>query len=206
MKLQSHYQRAIVATLLAALTLSAVAPAAWAGQGRGRWQKHRRGGVVVQRVTMSHRSDSFGPAIAGFIGGLALGAVLNNAGSSSAQACEGPRGQSRADFYYWDPYCHERYSSLDAYGSHLRHGCGHPRRRQGHLALERRLHALDALPRRQLARLRPWRPRRTGTTVTTATTVTIVTTVTGATAATTGRTTTSTTVATTAATTGGKDV
>jgi hypothetical protein len=32
---------------------------------------------------------------------------------------------SGADYLYYDPYCHERFVSLDAYGSHL--GCArHP--------------------------------------------------------------------------------
>lgn len=122
MKLRSQHMRMIAVALLASLAIGTLAPAAWAGRGRGSWNKHRRG-PVVRRVVEVHRSDSFVPAFAGFIGGLALGAAISN-----AHAYDGPRVQAHAAYYYWDPYCRVRYASLDAYGYHLRRGCDHPHR------------------------------------------------------------------------------
>jgi hypothetical protein len=108
--------------LLSVLAVTLAAPAAEAGHGRWRRYKNWDGGgysrVVVNRgcapsrVVEVHRYSSAGPALAGFIGGLALGAVL----SRSAEP----------DYVYEDPYCHERFASLDIYRAHLRH-YHHPR-------------------------------------------------------------------------------
>ena len=53
------------------------------------------------------RRSSEGPAIAGFLGGLFLGATLTHAA---------PDGYS-----YYDPYCHESFATLEIYRAHLRH-------------------------------------------------------------------------------------
>src|SRR5262245_46123747 len=50
------------------------------------------------------RSSNAGPVIAGFLGGLFLGAVLANS--------------APAGYVYYDPYCHERFSSLAYYRGH----------------------------------------------------------------------------------------
>jgi len=88
------------------------------------------GGVrVVRRVSVCQgrsytyisRSSCGTPALAGFVGGLIVGNVLAHA-APPPQAC--PRVVDTPDYYY-DPYCHESFSSLDAYGEHLNH-CDHP--------------------------------------------------------------------------------
>jgi hypothetical protein len=114
------------------MALGTIAPAAWAGHGRGGPHKFRRGRAVervVVRHEVVHRSrsnSSLGPAFAGFLGGLALGAAIGNNGN--AYAYDRPAPAVRAEFFYWDPYCHVRYSSLDAYRHHLHDGCRHPHR------------------------------------------------------------------------------
>ena len=55
------------------------------------------------------RSDA-GPVIAGFIGGLFLGATLANA--------------APAGYEYYDPYCHKSYNTLSSYHGHLAN-CNH---------------------------------------------------------------------------------
>jgi hypothetical protein len=102
--------------LLAVTVMAAVAPAAQADHGRDRRYKiagpahvtryQRPGSVYIVR-----RSGA-GPAIAGFLGGLFLGATLAHA--------------APAGFTYYDPYCDERFDSLEGYRAHLyRHH--HPR-------------------------------------------------------------------------------
>ena len=80
--------------------------------------------VIVRRPSYAYgsRRSSAGPALAGFVGGLILGNVLAHA-APPPQACY-PRVADTPDYYY-DPYCHESFSSLDAYGEHLNH-CDHP--------------------------------------------------------------------------------
>ncbi len=100
--------------LAAALLLAAVAPAAQADHGRGRRYKgpapvycptpvryHSGGSVYVVR------QSSAGPAIAGFLGGLFLGATLAHA--------------APAGYVYYDPYCGQSFVSLEVYRSHLYH-------------------------------------------------------------------------------------
>ncbi len=119
--------------LVGAIALSmAAVPAAEAGNGNGKG-KHRRykGGdhsrTVVHhsypvRRTVVRRGSGAGPAIAGFIGGLAVGAILSSQSSRPAYAAPPPA----PDDYYYDPYCEERYASLEIYAGHVRH-CSHPR-------------------------------------------------------------------------------
>src|SRR5439155_23457647 len=89
--------RITATSLVACLALAVVAPAAQAGQGRGSWNKIRRYDVgqaygcdsrtVVRAscappgrvVQVVHRSSSGGSALAGFIGGLAIGVILSSA-------------------------------------------------------------------------------------------------------------------------------
>jgi hypothetical protein len=112
----------IAGVMLAVLAVSLVAPIAEA-RHTGQWHRYKdrdytgapRGaahGRAAARVFVSHRSSSVGPAIAGFIGGLALGAVLSRA--------------SEPGYEYHDPYCRERFATLEIYRSHL-HRCHHPR-------------------------------------------------------------------------------
>lgn len=135
MTLNSTRRRLVAGALLAAVVLASFAPAAQAGQGWGSSMKHRRDGRgphVFASASYSprpfyvvHRSSpSALPLIAGFIGGLALGATLH-----SPPAYAEPVSRDcvpEPAYYYYDPYCDERFSSLDIYLSHLHHGGRHP--------------------------------------------------------------------------------
>ncbi len=77
---------------------------------------------IVQRVYASpgrgyaySRGSSAGPALAGLIGGLIIGSVIAQAAAPPHAYCP----PAVADDYYYDPYCHQRFTSLDAYGAHL---------------------------------------------------------------------------------------
>ena len=110
----THNARRMAAVLLAAIVVAASAPAAQAGghgrykdkHSRYRWESHN---VRYQApcATYTVRRSSAGPAIAGFLGGLFLGATLAHAA---------PDGYS-----YYDPYCHERFATLEIYRTHLHH-------------------------------------------------------------------------------------
>lgn len=135
--------RLVAIALLASVSLAALAPAAQAGHGRGGPHKYRKGdngpryverdyGYSPRRVVEVHRhSHGGGSTLGGFVGGLALGVILSNAQQSYASPppayCPPRRSSSSCDDYgYEDPYCHERFSSLDVYLVHARH-YDHPR-------------------------------------------------------------------------------
>src|SRR5262245_34566989 len=99
MKRSNRIMRWMAGPLAAAILLAAIAPAALADHGRGRRYKgvapvycptpvryHSSGSVYVVR------RSSAGPAIAGFLGGLFLGATLAHAA---------PAGS--AGYVYYDP-------------------------------------------------------------------------------------------------------
>jgi len=110
----------MAAVLLAAIVVAGIAPAAHADHhvrykddGR-RWEHRGEGGRYYYRspgATYTVRRSSAGPAIAGFLGGLFLGATLAHAA---------PDG-----YTYYDPYCHESFATLEVYRAHLYH-CHHP--------------------------------------------------------------------------------
>ena len=117
MKFSNRFTRWMTGALLAAFVLAVFAPAADAGRKRRYkgWDHcdtrvvhryHSPGSVYVVR------RSSAGPAIAGFLGGLFLGATLAHA--------------APAGYYYHDPYCGESFVTLEVYRSHLRHH-HHPR-------------------------------------------------------------------------------
>ena len=116
MKPSIRFTRWMTAALVAAIVLATVAPAAQADR------RHRRykGGYQTRVVHRQHGSGSVyivrrsgaGPAIAGFLGGLFLGATLAHA--------------APAGYLYHDPYCDESFVSLEIYRSHL-HSHHHPR-------------------------------------------------------------------------------
>jgi hypothetical protein len=120
MNLSIRSRRCVTGVLLAAVVLAAVAPAAQADRRGERRYKNVRPAYSTRVVTRSHspgsvyivRRSSAGPAIAGFLGGLFLGAALAHAA---------PDG-----FSYYDPYCDERFVSLEVYRGHL-HRHHHPR-------------------------------------------------------------------------------
>ena len=115
-----RYRRLITGVLLTAVLAATAAPAAQADRGRGRRYKNVRPAYSTRVVTRYHnpgsvyivRRSSAGPAIAGFLGGLFLGATLAHA--------------APAGFSYYDPYCDERFVSLEVYRGHL-HRHHHPR-------------------------------------------------------------------------------
>lgn len=117
MNASMRIQRPLAVALLAILSVGAMAPFAEAGNRHRRYRGHyveRR--VVVRPVYRSVRvypharytvwRSGHGPVIAGFLGGLFLGATIANAA---------PDG-----FYYWDPYCHRGFASLELYDAHCR--------------------------------------------------------------------------------------
>ena len=120
MKPSIRFTRWMTAVLLAAIVMAAVAPAADADRRRGRRYKGWDPSYGTRVVTRYHspssvyvvRRSNAGPAIAGFLGGLFLGATLAHAA---------PDG-----FIYHDPYCDERFVTLEVYRTHLRHH-HHPR-------------------------------------------------------------------------------
>jgi hypothetical protein len=102
------------------MTLASLAPVAEAAHGK-KWRKKNRHEtrVVIRDYAPSYRHapryrssryvvrrSNSGAIIAGFIGGLFLGATIANA--------------APAGYTYYDPYCHDHYSSLNTYYSHCR--------------------------------------------------------------------------------------
>jgi hypothetical protein len=121
----SNHPRWVAGFLLAASLMAFLSPIAEAGHRERRYRGDVR---VVRRVfapapvvrfsgrpacgTYIVRRGGAGPVIAGFLGGLFLGASLASAA---------PDG-----YAYFDPYCHESFATLDLYYGHLcRHH--HPR-------------------------------------------------------------------------------
>ncbi len=127
MKLESGWTRGILIVLgVAVLAASFASPAAadhgrrFKGDGgrRGDWAPR-----IVQRVYCASPVRSYAyissrgsgaPALAGFIGGLVIGNALAHAAPPVHAYCPPPLPD-----YYYDPYCHESFTSLDAYGNHL---------------------------------------------------------------------------------------
>ena len=115
-----HRRRRMTGVLLAAILLATVAPAAQADHQRTRRYNNVWPAYTSRVVTRYQspgsvyivRRSSAGPAIAGFLGGLFLGATLAHA--------------APAGFSYYDPYCDERFVSLEIYRAHLRYH-RHPR-------------------------------------------------------------------------------
>ena len=133
-------KKLVTGGLLAAMTLTAIVPAAYADRGKGRGhgnKKWRRTEVRYSQPSYSYyprrvhhsyptrvyqRSSGAGPVIAGFIGGLAIGAILG----SHSQAYAEPYRYHDRDVYYVDPYSDRHYTSLSVYISNTR-SCDHPR-------------------------------------------------------------------------------
>lgn len=120
---------------LASLALTTVAPAADAShRGNGRRWKSRgsyasdygygRGGYRTRVIEVRRSSSCAGPTIAGFIGGVALGAALSSRPSQGYDRYD--YGYARDEYDYYDPYCGRRYDTLDACSAHYG-SCGHRR-------------------------------------------------------------------------------
>ena len=119
MNFAHNSRRAVAIVMLAAISAAILAPAASADHGR-RYKGRSRvvyAPPMVHRTYVSprvyHRDSGAAPLLAGFIGGLILGATVSHAAPPP-------------DYYYYDPYCHERFASLEIYREHVwRHE--HPR-------------------------------------------------------------------------------
>lgn len=107
------------ALVLAAMAVAVLSPAAQADHGHGRRYQgvpgHGPARVAHQfghapRAVYTERHSSAAPLIAGLIGGFVLG---------SAVAHSAPPVVVHASYGYYDPYCDEQFSSLDAYRGHL---------------------------------------------------------------------------------------
>ncbi len=142
-------RRISTALAMAAVSLAALAPAAHAGHANGhdKWRGSESRSSGHTRVEFREHS-SVGPALAGLVGGLVLGAVI---GSHSAHAQErvvyrdryvddggdgysqdsqdsygGDPGYDDGNYFagapdgYYDPDSGVRYSTLDACGAQLR--------------------------------------------------------------------------------------
>ena len=130
MRLDARLSRAVLIVLGVAVVAASLVSPALADHGRrykGQGDNRGYGGPrVVQHVYSSpgrgyaySRGSRGGPDLAVFIGGLIVGNALAHAAPPRHVYCP----PVEADYYY-DPYCHERFSSLDAYGDHL-NGCSH---------------------------------------------------------------------------------
>jgi hypothetical protein len=130
MKLNTMKHRVVTGALLASVALSSFAPAAFAGSGRGRW-KNRSAGYPTQRVVVDHRGSSWGPAIAGFIGGVAVGTVLSDRAHANVDVGYSSRsygGQAyvrdeecyRPSYVYEDPWSGRRFDNLNVFLSYSR--------------------------------------------------------------------------------------
>jgi hypothetical protein len=120
-----HNMRSQVTGLaLAAFAIVALSPAAQAGSRRYKGEPAyyppaaRHAYHAPQRVVYIERHSNAAPLLAGLIGGLVIGSVLAQAGP--------PAPAVAPAYYYWDPYCHERFTSLAIYRAHVHHHY-HPR-------------------------------------------------------------------------------
>ena len=123
MRTRNEMRRWTTRLLLAAIAVTALSPAAHAGHGSRRYKGTyycpppvRHVHHAPRRVVYIERHSDAAPLFAGLIGGLVIGSFL-------AQASAPPPPPA---VYYWDPYCHERFSSLGIYHSHFYHH-QHPR-------------------------------------------------------------------------------
>jgi hypothetical protein len=117
MLLSPHRRRVVTGVLQIAVLAATLAPAAEArrrGHDRYKPGPYREVKVVRHAPHRGHghgsvyvvRRSSAGPVIAGFLGGLFLGATLANAAPSG--------------YEYYDPYCDADFASLEIYHAHLR--------------------------------------------------------------------------------------
>lgn len=110
--------RGIIAVLAVAAFLGVIVTPAHADRRHGHHTKYRRTVTCVEHrpARVVYHDSCNGSAFAGFVGGVVLGAVLSNV----AHADNAPR------YYFYDPYCGIRFSSLDGCNPHVAHSA-HPR-------------------------------------------------------------------------------
>jgi hypothetical protein len=125
MNTRSIGKRALGVLLLVALAGASLAPAATAERGPGRYRhegpafRGPRGMRVMHRgpYLVERHSDAGAGAIVGFLGGLVVGSLLSNAP---------PPPPPPPVYDYYDPYCRERFATIEAYDEHL-YDHRHPR-------------------------------------------------------------------------------
>jgi hypothetical protein len=126
MKPHFNLRSRVTGLALAAFAIAALSPAAQAGQGSRRYKGEpayypppaARHVQHAPRVVYVERHSDAAPLLAGLIGGFVIGSVL---------AQSGPPAHAVAPaYYYWDPWCQERFASLAIYRSHVHHHY-HPR-------------------------------------------------------------------------------
>ena len=114
----------VTTLVLAAFAVAALSPAAHADH---RWRRYkgapaycpppaRHAYYPPRRVVYFERHSDAAPLFAGLIGGLVIGSALAHASQPAYEPA----------YYYWDPWCHERFASLAIYRSHFYHH-HHPR-------------------------------------------------------------------------------
>ncbi len=138
MRLDARLNRGTLIVLAAATLAASFATPAAADRGR-RWKGVFGGGDCgprVQRVVVAgprfayvSRSSCGTPGLASFIGGLVIGSAIAHAAPPAPVYCApAPVYCAPAPIpadYYFDPYCHRSFASLDDYGDHLDR-CDHP--------------------------------------------------------------------------------
>jgi len=137
MSIKNITGRWTVAIALCAMSVASLAPMAHAGHSRGNggkwrnidpysgWKVHREPARVIVR---EREHSSLGPALAGLVGGLVLGAAISHAApvhetvyyrDQPAYDRSGSCGRYSDGYdvgdsqYYYDPYTEQRYESLD---------------------------------------------------------------------------------------------
>jgi len=133
MKRISNPKGLVAALLLVAFAVATVAPAAEANHSYGRRYRGDPCGVRVvrtfhrsARVIEVRRSSSDFQALAGFLGGVAVGAILSGAAERDRHYHHYCASPPEPQYDYYDPYCGEHFASLDACASHFRYS-SHPR-------------------------------------------------------------------------------
>ena len=124
MKPLTNMRSRVTGLALAAFAIAALSPAAQAEHRRYKGEPAdypppaARHVQHAPRVVYVERHSDAAPLLAGLIGGLVIGSVLAQSGP--------PAPAVEPAYYYWDPYCHERFTSFAIYRAHV-HRHYHPR-------------------------------------------------------------------------------
>lgn len=118
-------ERPLAGLMLVTIALAIAAPAAHAGH---RKYKRSHGSYCETRVVRHvHHGPRYvirdrcdGSALAGFVGGLIVGAVVSHADAGPEYSAPRPA------YDYYDPYCDIHFNTFDSCTPHFRH-CDHPR-------------------------------------------------------------------------------
>ena len=138
MKPNFEMRRWVSGLVLASFAVAALSPAAEARPGRrykgvpeyGPPPAVSHSGYAPRRVVYVERHSDAAPLFAGLIGGLVIGSILAQSNApaypSGPAYSPGPACAPAPAYYYYDPWCHERFTSLGFYQSHFYHH-HHPR-------------------------------------------------------------------------------